>query len=328
MTSNVSGSERREVRMSTSTAVQPPIAASSSSTGVKSAPSPVPMLSWPPRSLLAVYLLFPIRSSVCHDAPNHSSCWPPCHTPRCYTRCPARARGAWQNEPVAAGLEGGGPSVTARHVAAHRLCFTRVPAPYGDPAADDALAADVAAGREAPLNRMHDYLAARTAFFDRIVVAAIGRGLRQIVVGAAGYDGRALRYAKPGVRWFEVDDPATQRDKRARLKRLGLKAPRVQFVEADFTQDPVAERLLAAGLDPAASGLLPVGRGGDGGAGQVGARRRRGRSPARPQRMADHARRGFRRSPGGRTPATAFGRPARGQRRPQSRRQPQSRRHS
>ena len=141
-------------------------------------------------------------------------------------------------------------------MAAHRLCFTRVPAPYGDPAADDALAADVAAGREAPLNRMHDYLAARTAFFDRIVVAAIGRGVRQIVVGAAGYDGRALRYAKPGVRWFEVDHPATQRDKRARLKRLGLKAPRVQFVEADFTQDPVAERLLAAGLDPAASSLF------------------------------------------------------------------------
>jgi len=62
-------------------------------------------------------------------------------------------------------------------VAAHRLGFTRVPAPYGDPAADDALATDVAAGREAPLNRMHDYLAARTSFFDRVVVAAIDRGV-------------------------------------------------------------------------------------------------------------------------------------------------------
>jgi methyltransferase (TIGR00027 family) len=141
-------------------------------------------------------------------------------------------------------------------VAAHRLGFSRVPAPYGDPAADQALAADVAAGREAPLNRMHDYLAARTAFFDRIVVGTIDRGVRQIVVGAAGYDGRALRYAASDVRWFEVDHPATQRDKRARLKRLGLTAPQVMFVEADFTQDPVAERLLAAGLDPAAPGLF------------------------------------------------------------------------
>jgi hypothetical protein len=39
----------------------------------------------------------------------------------------------------------GGPSITARRVAAYRLGFTRVPAPYGDAAADEALAADVAA---------------------------------------------------------------------------------------------------------------------------------------------------------------------------------------
>src|SRR5580692_5793714 len=147
-------------------------------------------------------------------------------------------------------MEDGGPSITARRVAAHRLGFTRVPVTYGDPAADDALAAEVAAGREAPLNRMHDYLAARTSFFDRAVVAAIDRGVRQIVVGAAGYDGRALRYAKPGVRWFEVDHPATQRDKQDRLTRLGLDAGQVRFVEADFTRDPIAERLTAAGLNP------------------------------------------------------------------------------
>ena len=153
-------------------------------------------------------------------------------------------------------MEDGGPSITAQRVAAHRLRFTRVPAPYGDTAADDALATDVAAGREAPLNRMHDYLAARTSFFDRMVVAAMGRGVRQIVVGAAGYDGRALRYAKPGVRWFEVDHPATQRDKRERLARLGIAAPQVRFVEADFTRDLVADRLLAAGLDPGAPSLF------------------------------------------------------------------------
>ena len=153
-------------------------------------------------------------------------------------------------------MEDGGPSITAQRVAAHRLRFTRVPAPYGDPAADDDLATEVAAGHEAPLNRIHDYLAVRTSFFDRVVVAAIGRGVRQIVVGAAGYDGRALRYAKPGVRWFEVDHPATQRDKRDRLARLGITAPQVRFVEADFTRDPAAERLLAAGLDPGAPGLF------------------------------------------------------------------------
>jgi len=153
-------------------------------------------------------------------------------------------------------VQDGGPSITARSVAAHRLGFTRVPAPYGDPAADDALAVDVAAGRDAPAGRMHDYLAARTGFFDRAVVAAIGRGVQQIVVGAAGYDGRSLRYATPDVRWFEVDHPATQRDKRERLDRLGIAAPQVRFVEADFTRDQVADRLLAAGIDASVPGLF------------------------------------------------------------------------
>jgi methyltransferase (TIGR00027 family) len=153
-------------------------------------------------------------------------------------------------------MEDGGPSVTARWVAAHRLGFTRVATDYGDPAADEALAADVAAGRAAPANRMHDYLAARTSFFDRTVVSALDRGVRQVVAGAAGYDGRAFRYAKPGVRWFEVDHPATQRDKLGRLKRLGIAASHIRFVEADFTRDPVARRLRAAGLDPEAPGLF------------------------------------------------------------------------
>ena len=153
-------------------------------------------------------------------------------------------------------MDHGGPSVTARRVAAHRLGFTRIPAPYGDPAADHALAADVAAGQESSASRMRDYLAGRTRFFDQVVVSAIGRSVRQIVIGAAGYDGRAFRYAKPGVRWFEVDHPATQRDKRERLQRLDLAARQVRFVAADFTRDPVAERLLEAGLDPAELSLF------------------------------------------------------------------------
>jgi methyltransferase (TIGR00027 family) len=76
------------------------------------------------------------------------------------------------------------------------------------------------------------------------------------VIGAAGYDGRAFRYARPGVRWFEVDHPATQRDKLARLARLGAAAPHIRFVGADFRTDPVAELLVAAGLDPGMEALF------------------------------------------------------------------------
>ncbi len=141
--------------------------------------------------------------------------------------------------------------MTARRVSAHRLGYTRLPWPSGDPEAEDALAADVAGGIEVPHGRMHEYLRVRTAFFDRFVVTGLDAGPRQVVVGGAGYDGRSLRYAAPGVRWFEVDHPATQQDKLARLDRLGvsLGSADVRFVAADFTADQVGPLLLAAGLD-------------------------------------------------------------------------------
>jgi methyltransferase (TIGR00027 family) len=142
-----------------------------------------------------------------------------------------------------------GPSQTAQRVAAHRLGFSRPAWPEGNPAADDALAADVAAGTESAEGRMHDHLAARTRFFDQAVLAALDDGFPQVVVGAAGYDGRAFRFAAPGVRWFEVDHPATQRDKLARLDRLGIDASLVRFVAADFGTDPISALLTGAGLD-------------------------------------------------------------------------------
>jgi len=146
-------------------------------------------------------------------------------------------------------MKDGAASSTARSVAARRLTYERHPADYGDPRADLALARDVAAGLEPAPGRMHEYIRARTAFFDRVVVQAIKGGVPQIVVGAAGYDGRSLRYAKPGVRWFEVDHPATQADKLERLRRLGIDASHVRFVAADFRVDPVAAALRDVGLD-------------------------------------------------------------------------------
>ena len=153
-------------------------------------------------------------------------------------------------------MKEGTASHTARSVAARRLEYDRVAAPYGDPAADEALTGDVADGLVPPRDRMHEYIRARTAFFDRVVVSSIDRGVAQVVIGGAGYDGRAFRYAKPGVRWFEVDHPATQADKLERVTRLGLATPQVRFIPADFTADPVAEPLLAAGLDPARPALF------------------------------------------------------------------------
>ena len=74
-------------------------------------------------------------------------------------------------------MEDGGPSVTARRVAAHRLGFSRVPAPYGAPAADEALAADVAAGLVAyPDNSRAPR--SSTGPSSRMTAGAAGRGRR------------------------------------------------------------------------------------------------------------------------------------------------------
>jgi methyltransferase (TIGR00027 family) len=103
---------------------------------------------------------------------------------------------------------------------------------------------------------MTRYLQARTRFFDRIVVRSIDAGLQQVVAVGAGYDGRALRYAKPGVTWFELDHPDTQADKRERLVRLGIDTGGTAFAPIDFAVGDVASVLRGAGLDGARPALF------------------------------------------------------------------------
>lgn len=158
-----------------------------------------------------------------------------------------------------------GPSLTARGVAAARLSLTRPSAPTGDPGSDERLARSLAEEfaeglgegdaqeRERALRQASSdfsaFLAVRTRFFDDAVVAAIEDGVDQIVILGAGYDGRPLRFRTPGVRFFEVDHPATQRDKRQRLTAIGASTGDVSFVEADFTEPGLAAALAAAGFD-------------------------------------------------------------------------------
>lgn len=65
-------------------------------------------------------------------------------------------------------------------------------------------------------SRVLSYFAARTNFYDEAVRHAVDGGATQVVILGAGYDSRAWRLARPGVRFFEVDHPATQSDKRYR----------------------------------------------------------------------------------------------------------------
>jgi len=88
---------------------------------------------------------------------------------------------------------------------------------------------------------------ARTRFVDDQVVRAIDSGARQIVICGAGYDDRALRFRTSGVRFFELDHPATQEDKARLLQSIGAPAPGVTLAEVDFYSDDVGVVLHRAG---------------------------------------------------------------------------------
>ena len=147
-------------------------------------------------------------------------------------------------------MEDGTASRTARSVAAHRLEYDRVAADDGDPAADQALTADVAGGQEPTPGCMHEYLRARTAFFDHTArrPSTAARGRSRSAVPAT----TAAPCATPGSAWpGSSSPPATQADKVQRVARLGLERGDVRFIAADFTADPIAEPWPAACLDPA-----------------------------------------------------------------------------
>ncbi|WP_262284030.1 class I SAM-dependent methyltransferase [Micromonospora sp. MA102] len=68
----------------------------------------------------------------------------------------------------------------------------------------------------------------------------------QLVILGAGLDGRAWRMPElAGVTVFEVDQPATQQDKRDRA--AGLPGPPPTFVPVDFSRDRLAGTLAAHG---------------------------------------------------------------------------------
>src|ERR1039457_5635899 len=67
--------------MSMAIAVHPPMAASSSSVGVKSAPPPVPRTIWPPRLLVTVSMPLVTRSTVTLRCAGSVAIPQPCQTP-------------------------------------------------------------------------------------------------------------------------------------------------------------------------------------------------------------------------------------------------------
>ncbi len=127
---------------------------------------------------------------------------------------------------------------------------------FADPLAlcilgDDAKDA-IAIARERPERRgLRFFVAMRSRFAEDSARRAIEEGVRQILVLGAGLDTFAYRLERvEGLRVFELDHPATQRDKRRRLAEARLIEPsHVAYVAHDFERGSMTAALEAAGLD-------------------------------------------------------------------------------
>jgi methyltransferase (TIGR00027 family) len=152
-------------------------------------------------------------------------------------------------------------SRTAQRVALRRAAHQLLDAPLvlADPLAlqiigpDEraALVADPRALDAKPWDRpLRAFIVARSRYTEDELAHAVAMGVSQYVVLGAGLDTFAYRNPHPGLRVFEVDDPATQAWKRERLQAADIALPSsVVFAGVNVEQATLDEPLRDAGLD-------------------------------------------------------------------------------
>lgn len=98
---------------------------------------------------------------------------------------------------------------------------------------------------------MRAFIVMRSRYAEDELAAAFQNGIRQYLVLGAGLD--TFAYRNPfgdAVKTFEVDHPATQEWKQARLQEQNIAIPpALAFVPVDFEKDSLGERLDRAGFD-------------------------------------------------------------------------------
>jgi methyltransferase (TIGR00027 family) len=156
------------------------------------------------------------------------------------------------------------PSVTAQRVAMRRAAHQLLDDPkvFDDPVALRIIGEEGAAILQAdPLkhesSRLSPYLraslAARSRYAEEELALGLQRGVSQYVILGAGLDTFAYRnpYPQGVLQVFEVDHPATQTWKRARLQEVGIHLPSdLTFAPVDFETQTLEEGLRNAGFDP------------------------------------------------------------------------------
>ena len=92
----------------------------------------------------------------------------------------------------------------------------------------------------------------RARFCEDEAMRAVEEGMEQIVILGAGYDTFALRHHNLGnkVTIFELDQPATQQEKRSRMKSSNIAEPaNVRYISSDLNQEDLFEVLVKNGFD-------------------------------------------------------------------------------
>jgi methyltransferase (TIGR00027 family) len=143
-------------------------------------------------------------------------------------------------------------SGTAFVVAEFRAEENREPAPlYRDLVVglflsdDSRHAASRVASSFAPVK---DMVKIRTRYFDDVLERHLLEGFRQVVILGAGLDTRAVRKRTRGVRYFEIDDPATLELKQRRYRQEGVETD-VAFIPGNYVTDGLLEMLERHGFD-------------------------------------------------------------------------------
>jgi methyltransferase (TIGR00027 family) len=150
-------------------------------------------------------------------------------------------------------MKAGKPSWTARWVATQRAALhDRRPA-RGDAEAELRLYEDLSVPLLGSRFANPAGMEVRTRFIDDQLVASLDRGVSQVVIIGAGYDGRSLRFKDAPAKWFEVDHPSTQQDKLERLRRTGAPVDHISFIALDLLEDDLGAKLAAAGHDSGSS---------------------------------------------------------------------------
>jgi methyltransferase (TIGR00027 family) len=111
---------------------------------------------------------------------------------------------------------------------------------------------------------MVDHIGLRCAAIDAALCASLAAGATQVVIVGAGLDGRAHRLeALHTADVYEVDHPASQREKRARAVELPIMARSLHYVPVDLARGELDASLRDAGFDASArcfvvvEGVLP-----------------------------------------------------------------------